>query len=55
MVIAVCKSFARQQLVNRFRTGLVYKAHRLVYHSNVGSRVIKKKKREEDKKEVAVC
>jgi len=31
--------------VNRFRGGLVFKAHRLVYHSTLGLRVIKKKKR----------
>ena len=31
--------------VTRFRGGLVCKAHRLVYHSTLGSRVIKKKKR----------
>jgi len=30
--------------VKRFRGGLVFKAHRLVYHSTLGSRVIKKKK-----------
>ena len=29
---------------NRFRGGLVFKAHRLVYHSTLGLRVIKKKK-----------
>ena len=29
--------------VQRFRGGLVFKAHRLVYHSTLGSRVIKKK------------
>ena len=29
--------------VNRFRAGLVFKAHRRVYHSTLGSRVIKKK------------
>ena len=28
----------------RFRGGLVFKAHRLVYHSTIGSSVIKKKK-----------
>ena len=28
----------------RFRGGLVLKAHRLLYHSTLGSRVIKKKK-----------
>jgi len=32
------------RLVNRFRGGLVFKAHRLVYHSTLGWRVIKKKK-----------
>ena len=30
--------------VKRFRGGLVFKAHRLVYHSPLGWRVIKKKK-----------
>ena len=31
--------------MNRFRGGLVFKAHRLLYHSTLGSRVIKKKKK----------
>jgi len=31
--------------VKQFRTGLVFKAHRLLYHSTPGSRVIKKKKK----------
>ena len=31
--------------VNRFRGGLVFKAHRLVYHSTLGLRVINKKKK----------
>jgi len=31
----------------RFRGGLVFKAHRLFYHSTLGSRVIKKKEEEE--------
>jgi len=31
--------------VQRFRGGLVFKAHRLVYHSTLGLRVIKKKKK----------
>ena len=31
--------------VQRFRGGLVFKAHRLVYHSTLGLRVIKKIKR----------
>ena len=30
--------------VQRFRGGLVFKAHRLSYHSTLGSRVMKKKK-----------
>ena len=30
--------------VKRFRGGLVFKAHRLLYHSTLGSRVIKTKK-----------
>ena len=36
-----------QQLANhlRFRGGLVFKAHRLLYHSTLGLRVIKKKKK----------
>ena len=29
--------------VKRFRGGLVFKAHRLVYHTTLGLRVIKKK------------
>ena len=32
--------------VERFRGGLVFKAHRLLYHSTLGSRVITKKKKE---------
>ena len=31
--------------MQRFRGGLVFKAHRLVYHSTLGSRVTKKKRR----------
>ena len=31
--------------MQRFRGGLVYRAHRLVYHSTLGLRVITKKKR----------
>ena len=34
--------------MKRFRGGLVFKAHRLVYHSTLCSRVIKKKKRDGD-------
>ena len=32
--------------MKRFPGGLVFKAHQLVYHSTLGSRVIKKKKKE---------
>ena len=32
--------------VKRFRGGLVFKAHRLLYHSTLGWRVIKKKREE---------
>jgi len=43
------KFSAREQLhyrnVKRFRGGLVFKAYRLVYHSTLGLRVIKKKKK----------
>jgi len=31
--------------LQRFRGGLVFKAHRLFYHSTLGLRVIKKKKK----------
>jgi len=34
--------------VKRFRGGLIVKAHRLVYHSTLGWRVIKKKKKSEE-------
>ena len=37
--------------MKRFRGGLVFKAHRLLYHSTLGSRVIKKKKEERVKME----
>ena len=33
-----------RRIVKRFRGGLVLKAHRLLYHSTLGSIVIKKKK-----------
>ena len=40
----------REQLlsrnVKRFPGGLVFRAHRLLYHSTLGSRVIKKKRRD---------
>ena len=42
------QSSIQEQLLHRnvqqFRGGLVFKAHRLVYHSTLGLRVIKKKK-----------
>jgi len=34
--------------VKRFRGGLVFKAHRLVYHSTLGWRVIKQKKKKKN-------
>ena len=37
---------SRDRNVKRFRGGLVFEAHRRVYHSTLGSRVIKKKSRE---------
>jgi len=37
--------------VKRSRGGLVFKAHRLLYHSTLGLRVIKKKKRVENREE----
>jgi len=45
-----CSSFERllsqsHRLSLRFRGGLVFKAHRLVYHSTLGLRVITKKKK----------
>ena len=35
--------------VERFRERLVFKAHRLLHHSTLGSRVIKKKRRGSEK------
>jgi len=40
--------------MQRFRGGLVFKAHRLVYHSTLGVRVIKKKKKGNEANGVAV-
>ena len=40
-------SMKRTKRVQRFRGGLVFKAHRLLYHSTLGLRVIKKKKEEQ--------
>ena len=34
-----------RRIVERFRVGLVFTAHELVYHSTHGSRVIKKKRK----------
>ena len=34
--------------MNVFRGGLVFKAHRLLYHSSLGLRVIKKKQKDLD-------
>ena len=42
--------FRPQRNVQRFRGGLVFKAHRLVYHSTIGLIVIKKKKKKNKKK-----
>jgi len=44
---ALSKVWARayNDNVERFRGGLVFKAHRLLYHSTLGSRVLKKKKK----------
>ena len=42
---AVVEHSGRHRNVRRFRGGLVFKAHRLLYHSTLGSRVIKKKKK----------
>ena len=36
--------------VQRFRGGLVLKAHRLLYHSTLGLRVVTKKKRKKKRK-----
>jgi len=36
--------------MQRFRGGLVFKAHRLVYHSTLGWKVMKKKKKKKKKK-----
>ena len=35
-----------RRIVNRFREGLVFEADKLLCHSTLGSRIIKKKKRE---------
>ena len=38
------RSLQALQFHLRFRGGLVFKAHRLLYHSPLGSRVMKKKR-----------
>ena len=40
-----CRVLLLHRYVKRFRGGLVFKAHRWLYHSTLGSRVIKKKKK----------
>jgi len=44
-----CKFSIQEQLrsrqVERFRAGFVFKTHRLLYHSTLGSKVIKKKEK----------
>jgi len=42
-----------QKCVKRFRGGFVFKAHRLLYPSTLGLRVIKKKKKKTKKKKKA--
>jgi len=39
----MCSQFKLHKNVQRFRGGLVFKAHRLVYHSTLDLRVIEKK------------
>ena len=41
--------------MQRFRGGLVFKAHRLFYHSTLGLRVIKKKRRVEGRNLIGVA
>ena len=43
-VSSLYEEACREVRSNMLRGGLVFKAHRLVYHSTLGSRVIKKKK-----------
>ena len=35
--------------MQRFRDGLLFKVHRLLYHSTIGLRVIKKEKRKSER------
>jgi len=39
----------RTRNVQRFRGGLVFKAHRLLYHSTLGLRILKKKKKNSER------
>ena len=41
----VCTSQFKNNCLERFRGGLVFKAHRLLYHSILGSRVTHKTKK----------
>ena len=43
--MSCCTRTSSRKNVKRFRGGLVFKAHRLLYHSTQGLRVIKKKTR----------
>jgi len=45
---------SRTSDVKRFRGGLVFKAHRRLYHSTLGWRVIKKKKNQKKKSDLCV-
>ena len=42
---APCSEKLLRRNVKRFRGGLVFRAHRRVYHSTLGLRVIKKRRR----------
>jgi len=46
--------YGRGGTMQRFRGGLVFKAHRLVYHSTLGLRVIKKHHAEQRGRRVVV-
>jgi len=52
-----CAWGSPEEGVKRFRGGLVFKAHRHLYHSTLGFRVIKKKKKAREVRErpVSVC
>ena len=44
---SIVNAYSWQRNEMRFRGGLVFKAHRWLYHSTLGSRVVKKKGEEE--------